>query len=83
MFWEVGHQDGTGRDGMYEFEREELTRTDEAAVVFVDKVECKEGKQIGKSKVNGEVRVGIAYEVEPVFPGEGEGRIWICEGSMK
>lgn len=76
MFWEASYKNGAGRDGMYEFKREELARTDEAAVIFIDKVECEESKEVGKGKVDGEVRVGIAYEVEPVFPREGESRIW-------
>lgn len=61
-----GDEDGTGGDGMYEFEGEELTSADESTIVLVDKAKGNESKEIGECQMNGEVRIGVGYEVEPV-----------------
>lgn len=51
---------------MDKFQRKELSRPDEAAVVLVDEVECEDCEQIGEHKMDGKVRVGVVNEVEPV-----------------
>lgn len=64
---------------MDEFQGEELARADEALVVFVDEVEREDGEEVGEEEVDGEVRVGVADEVEPVAAG-GKGRGVVCVG---
>lgn len=50
---------------MDEFECEELSGTDESAVIFVCESECEEGEKVSEEEVYGEIRVGVGDEVEP------------------
>jgi predicted RNA-binding protein with TRAM domain len=63
---ELRDHDRARGDGVHEFEREELPRADEAFVVFVDEVEREESVEVDEEEMDGQVRVRVRDEVEPI-----------------
>lgn len=50
---------------MHEFQRVQLARADEAAVVRVRETQRQESKEIGEEKVDRQVRIRVADKVKP------------------
>ena len=66
MFWESAAEDGSGRDGVDEFEREQLSVADKLFEVEVGKVAGQYGEQVGEQQVEGERGVLGVEQVDQV-----------------
>ena len=63
---EVSDQDGSCRDRMYEFQREQLTGADELMVVLVNEKEGKNGEQVGEQELQGNDGCRICEKIQPI-----------------